>query len=343
MRILVASTQVPFVYGGGEALAQNLMTALRVAGHQVDLFSVPFFRTPVSELNRLIDFHLEMPLDSLWQKADQVISLRFPAFYIPHAKHSIWVLHQFREAMELFSWAYPNATRAERAMQRRVRRLDTEIFARTEAKYTISKLVSKRALASTGQTLPALYHPPPEADQIYPGDYLDYIFAPSRLEEIKRQHLLIEAMRYVKTPVKAVIAGDGSHRQKLQAQIDFLNLRDKVVLTGAISREEMLGYYAHCLGVFFAPRDEDYGYITLEAMLAKKAVITAIDSGGPNEFVLHEETGFVCEPSAVQFADAIDRLYVQRALARDMGEAGHLHYQRSDITWQSVVDHLVLP
>ena len=39
------------------------------------------------------------------------------------------------------------------------------------------------------------------------------------------------------------------------------------------------------LGVIFPPLDEDYGYVTLEAMLAAKPVITCTDSGGPLEFV----------------------------------------------------------
>lgn len=50
------------------------------------------------------------------------------------------------------------------------------------------------------------------------------------------------------------------------------------------------------MAVFFGPYDEDYGYITLEAMLAAKPVITCRDSGGPLEFVQQDETGWVVEP-----------------------------------------------
>ena len=44
--------------------------------------------------------------------------------------------------------------------------------------------------------------------------------------------------------------------------------------------------YAHSLGVIFPAVDEDYGYVTLEAMLSSKPVITCADSGGPLEFVV---------------------------------------------------------
>ena len=43
-----------------------------------------------------------------------------------------------------------------------------------------------------------------------------------------------------------------------------------------------------CLAVAYIPYDEDsYGYVTLEACLAKKAVITCTDSGGIDALVRH--------------------------------------------------------
>ena len=38
------------------------------------------------------------------------------------------------------------------------------------------------------------------------------------------------------------------------------------------------------LAVAYAPLDEDYGYVSLEAMLSSKAVVTCADSGGPRDF-----------------------------------------------------------
>jgi len=45
--------------------------------------------------------------------------------------------------------------------------------------------------------------------------------------------------------------------------------------------------------VVFPPFDEDLGYVTLEAMLAAKPVITCNDSGGPMEFVRDRENGLL--------------------------------------------------
>ena len=60
--------------------------------------------------------------------------------------------------------------------------------------------------------------------------------------------------------------------------------------------------YAGALAVVFAPFDEDFGYVTLESFLARKPVITAIDAGGPLEFVEDGVNGAVCEPTAAAIA-----------------------------------------
>ena len=60
---------------------------------------------------------------------------------------------------------------------------------------------------------------------------------------------------------------------------------DRVQLAGAVGDEELLTLYAGALGVVYTPYDEDFGYVTLEAFLARKPVITARDSGGTLEFV----------------------------------------------------------
>jgi glycosyltransferase involved in cell wall biosynthesis len=97
--------------------------------------------------------------------------------------------------------------------------------------------------------------------------------------------------------------------------------------------------YAGALGVIFAPYDEDYGYVTLEAFLAHKPVITAADSGGPNEFVIDGVNGGVCPPDPEAIGAAIARLDADRPRAAAMGDAG---YERArTITWTGVVEKLV--
>ena len=97
--------------------------------------------------------------------------------------------------------------------------------------------------------------------------------------------------------------------------------------------------YAGALAVVFPPFDEDYGYVTLEAFLARKPVVTTTDAGGPLEFVIDGVNGFVAEPTPESIGTTLAVLFADRARARSMGDAG---FDRArPITWDGVVECLL--
>ena len=101
----------------------------------------------------------------------------------------------------------------------------------------------------------------------------------------------------------------------------------------------MLGLYANVLAVPFIPLEEDYGLVTVEAMMSGKPVLTMTDSGGPNELVQNGETGYSVQPDARALAERIDFLCDHRDLARTMGlKAQH---RAQAITWEGVVSALL--
>jgi glycosyltransferase involved in cell wall biosynthesis len=93
--------------------------------------------------------------------------------------------------------------------------------------------------------------------------------------------------------------------------------------------------------VFFGPYEEDYGYVTLEAMLSRKPVITCEDSGGPTEFVVDGESGWVVPPAPEAVAAALDALWDDEDAAVRLGRQGRVLYDDLDISWDAVVDALV--
>jgi glycosyltransferase involved in cell wall biosynthesis len=93
------------------------------------------------------------------------------------------------------------------------------------------------------------------------------------------------------------------------------------------------------LAVVYAPFDEDYGYVTLEAFLSSKPVITATDSGGVLEFVVDGSNGFICDPQAQSIAAAINLLAGDRALAARLGNAGRVRARA--VTWDGVIEQLL--
>ena len=116
-------------------------------------------------------------------------------------------------------------------------------------------------------------------------------------------------------------------------------LGDRVDLLGWVDDQDVPALYANALGVFYAPYDEDYGYVTVEAFKAGKPVLTAADSGGVLEFVEDGRNGFVVPPDAPrELAARIDALWRDRSRAQHMGEEGREDVAR--IGWDQVVARL---
>lgn len=345
MRIAVTTVQVPFIRGGAEILAEGLVKAIREAGHEVDEISMPFRFYPVSEVKRSIDVWESENFEYMnGYTMDVVICLKFPTFYLKHPNKVAWLIHQHRAVYELwdtpFTEGLSNTNEGKNLRQDIIKR-DTKALKSFQKVYTIAKTVSERLQYFNQISSIPLYNPPRLANYFYTAPAEPYIFFPSRLEDLKRQDLLIKAMQYVKSPVVALLAGEGGKKINLKQLISQLNLNQRVRLLGQITDEEMLGFYAHSLGVFFGSYNEDYGYVTLEAMLASKPVITCTDSGGSLEFVVNEETGFVVEPNPEEVAQAIDDLYFNQKRAVEMGKAGLEKYHALDISWDNVLQKLL--
>jgi glycosyltransferase involved in cell wall biosynthesis len=343
MRVAVATVQVPFVQGGAEIHAVGLIEALRARGHSADLITAPFCFFPPARIRQAMRWWQREPLMELnGHVVDRLICLKFPAWYAEHPAKVAWIIHQYRGAYELWGRNGARPTLAERVLRRHIVADDNRAFRECRRVLACSHNIARRLAHYNGLTADVLYHPPRFAETFYTAPADAYVFFPSRLEELKRHALLLEAMRHVRSPVGAICAGDGGQRTALAALVAKHRLGDRVRFIGAVTdRETLLAYYAHCLGVFFGPYDEDYGYGPLEAMLASKPVITCTDSGGPLEFVVDGETGLVVAPEPEAVADAIDRLYADRAAAERMGRAGRDRYRSFDITWDHVVETLL--
>jgi glycosyltransferase involved in cell wall biosynthesis len=91
--------------------------------------------------------------------------------------------------------------------------------------------------------------------------------------------------------------------------------------------------------VIFPPFNEDYGFVTVEAFMCGKPVITCTDSGGPAELVTDGASGFVTAPSPEPLAIAMRQLIDDRNLATRMGEAGFK--RASAMTWPAAVQQLL--
>jgi glycosyltransferase involved in cell wall biosynthesis len=346
VKIVLVTIQTPFIHGGAEYLIGGLQQALLSAGHTVEQVSMPFRFHPLEQVRRSMETWASEDFTLLNGHAPELaICFQFPAYYVQHPNKTLWLMHQFRTVYDL--WETPFASEFKEdagatTLRDRIRACDRQHLAQIPNRFAISQNTSSRLKQYNDVSSAVLYHPPPSSSRYFCAPAESYIFAPGRLEELKRHDLLIRAMARVKTPIIAVIAGEGGQSQRLRKLVAELDLSSRVQFVGQITEEEKIGLYAHAVGVFFGPFDEDLGYVTLEGMLAAKPVITCSDSGGPLEFIRSQETGIVVAPDPQEIANAVDFLNSERKTARTMGENAQQQYHDLGISWDSVVQTLAI-
>ena len=342
--IVVCEAQVPFVHGGAEVHVRELLRELRTRGYDAELVSVPFKWYPKEEILphaaawRLLDLS-----ESNGQPVDRVIATKFPTYFARHPNKVAWLIHQYRAAYELCGTTYSDFGHNERDLGLRdtLIRLDTEMLGECRHIYANAQNTANRVSKYNGLTAEALYHPPKLAAQLSAATpaYGDFVLSVGRIESVKRVDLLVSAMARVDKPIRLVVAGDGTQRANVERVAAEAGVTDRVEFLGSVDDERLLALYREALAVLYPPFDEDFGYVTLEAFLARKPVVTCGDSGGPNEFVVTGENGYVCEPTPEGLATAMRRLADDRAHAAALGDAGYDVAKR--ITWDGVVDTLV--
>lgn len=339
---MVADAQVPFVEGGAELHVKSLITQLQRRGYDVEKVTIPFRPQAKSEVLaqaaawRLLDLSVsnEQPIDLL-------IATRFPSYFARHPRKVAWVIHQHRTAYELCGTPYSDFehTEADVGLRRRLLDLDRRMLGECRHVFTNAQNTASRLEKFNGVTARALYHPPPLADRLRPGDYGTYVLVVGRLEAVKRPDLAIRALAHVPAPMRLVIVGEGSQRGLAERAAAESGVGERVVFAGAASGDQLVALYAGARAVVYVPFDEDYGYVTLEAFLSAKPVVTATDSGGTLEFVRDGENGFVCAPEPSAIGQAIARLAADPDLARQLGQHGLA--RAAQITWNGVVEQLV--
>jgi glycosyltransferase involved in cell wall biosynthesis len=122
--------------------------------------------------------------------------------------------------------------------------------------------------------------------------------------------------------VTLVICGDGPDRGKLEAVAAGLGLGDRAVFAGRVSRDMIPRYFAACDVFALASVKEAAGNVLFEAMASGRPVVCT-DAGGPGEYVVDGQTGFVvpvADPQAL--ASRILQLLDDPALADQFGAEG---------------------
>lgn len=344
MNVLVLSNAALFVRGGAEELAENLVTHLNaLRGVEAELLRIPFRWDPPEQIIQEILLNGNLRLANV----DRVIAMKFPAYLIPHHDKTLWLMHQYRQAYDLDRDGMTNIPLDSQGdmIRAAIRTADNRCFADAKRMFTISPVVSARLQAFNNVASTVLHHPLNDPERFAPLNYGNYIFAGGRVSAGKRQHLLVEAMRHIRTPLKLIVAGpveSQTYAAQLRSLVETYGLEERVELRlSYVPREDVIELVNNARACASIPIDEDsMSYVAMEAVAAGKCVVSAVDSGGLLEIVKHEVTGYVVAPDPAAIAAAFDRLD-EVAHARKLGRAAQSHWTDFDITWASRIERLL--
>jgi glycosyltransferase involved in cell wall biosynthesis len=340
MKIVLASTYVPFIKGGGRFIVDWLEQKLLEYGHEVETFFLPFTDHPEKLLGQIAAFRLM----DLSEAGDRLVAFRPPAYVLRHPHKILWFIHHIRAFYDLWGTEYaPPLTPARDALRQAITGIDNATLGEARTIFTNSRRVSDRLAEFNGVASTPLYPPILEPEQFVAGDYGDEIVVLNRVEPHKRQLLMVEAMTHVKTPVRLRLCGRSTwpvYAQMLRDAIAAGGLGGRVTFEDRwISEADKAAALKNALAIAYTPFDEDgIGYPCEEAAYARKAVIATTDSGAVLEFVTDGRNGLVVEPQPAAIAEAMDRLYLDRVLARRYGETNFARLGELNIDWSHVVD-----
>ncbi len=342
MRVLVCGAKVPFARGGAELLVESLCAELDRRGFEVDQVTIPYNWSSRAELLRCGLAWRMVDLVEVWGKrVDLVIATRFPSYVVKHPNKSVWLVHQVRQAYDWKGtrWSdFDDSPRDQRTLEL-LRAMDRRALGEARRRFAISRNVAERLRRFNGLDAEALYPPPALDGRLSSGAYGDVVFAAGRLDPTKRFDLLLRALARTKSSVRARLAGEGPERESLERLARELGIEQRVDFLGWVDDETLLREYREALAVFYAPYDEDYGYVTVEAFRAARPMLTATDSGGVLEFVEDGRNGYaVAATDADTMAARIDGLHADRGLAERLGRAGAERVR--EIGWDRVIEAL---
>jgi glycosyltransferase involved in cell wall biosynthesis len=343
MKIALFNTMSPFVRGGAEILVDDLHEQLLQRGHSVALFRIPFPENYETGLLRLVTAAKILDFSDY----DAVISFKFPAYCAVHRKNVLWFFHQFRQVYELFGTEYGIANdETGRALKEIITQIDTISIGSAAKAFTNAYEVTNRLKKYNGLDSEVLNPPLQQAHRYHCNDFGDYIYYPSRITNLKRQHLAIQAMKHVKTKAKLYIDGrcsEPDYLDKLKELIRKNHVEQKVVLNNSwVSDKEKIEKMADCLAVMYIPLKEDScGFVTMEGFYSSKPVISCLDSGGTKEFIEDGVTGLFAEPDPFCIAKCIDTLCEDKAAAKKMGQNALQYITDRNITWDETIRRLL--
>lgn len=324
------------VTGGAELFAEDLVRNLKNKKIKVDIKYLPFIHDTRENLIQSIVDVQTLDLSDYYG----IIYTKFPSYTAQHPNSYLYLIHQYRQFYEFYETRFSSFGNnlSDESLRFLIYNMENKVLNNILNKKAISKNVADRLSVYFDIQMDHIYIPPPFKKLYRSGDYGNYVLFVSRLEEDKRPHLFIDSFSHLPENIRGIMVGDGSLRDKINMMIESRGLRHRIELKSNIDIKELVKLYQDSLCIVFCPFDEDYGFITLEAFMSKKPVITIEDSGGVLEFVDHGHNGFICKEDSSMIAEKIISLHNNKKLAYELGNTGYEKIKK--ISYDPLIDDI---
>jgi glycosyltransferase involved in cell wall biosynthesis/O-antigen/teichoic acid export membrane protein len=154
-----------------------------------------------------------------------------------------------------------------------------------------------------------------------------------RLKAYKRIEVVLDVLEHVPDAVLE-IAGDGDHREALEAEIDRRGLHDRVTLHGHIDEDEKAGLYGRAWVNLTASSAEGWCLSVMEAA-ACGTPSAALAVGGLEESIVDEQTGLLAQ-TPQELADRVAALIRDPARRDELGAAAEARAR--GFTWEHTAE-----
>ena len=164
---------------------------------------------------------------------------------------------------------------------------------------------------------------------------------------IKRKHLDVVIRAFSKVADnndRLLVVGGGPEEEYLKGLVKELQLENKIIFTGRVSREQVLKYMKEYHIFTLISDDETYGMVYIEAML-QGCLTIASRKGGFDGIIEDGENGFICDPGNEDELIGIYRR-IKGLTAQERNEIGQraidlaIHYSEREVAERYLQDVL---
>jgi glycosyltransferase involved in cell wall biosynthesis len=183
-----------------------------------------------------------------------------------------------------------------------------------------------------------------DTDLFYPTVYNSskrYILSVGAIQPHKGFDFLIESISYLDKRIRPALHLVGNMKNSQdQESLQVLAKAKEVDLRieMGVDQDTLIRKYNDALFVVYAPYNEPFGLVPLEAMACGKAVV-GVREGGVKETVVDGKTGILVERDPRKFGSAIQSLLENPSLVALYGKKGR-KYVLANWSWENAVTNL---